>query len=78
MTNDYLTYHEKNFAYFMSRYETNDKKNPYNSTKKLVIGLLIAAAIITIIGVLANSSDNSDNKIKKVHTVDTSRIKVNP
>ena len=81
MTNDYLTYHEKNFAYFMSRYETNDKKNPYNSTKKLVIGLLIAAAIITIIGVLANSSDNSDNsdnKIKKVHTVDTSKIKVNP
>lgn len=78
MTNDYLTYHEKNFAYFMSRYETNDKKNPYNSAKKLVIVLLIAAAIITIIGVLANSSDNSDNKIKKVPTVDTSKIKVNP
>lgn len=78
MTNDYLTYHEKNFAYFMSHYETNDKKNPYNSTKKLVIGLLIAAVIITIIGVLVNSSDNNDNKIKKVPTVDTSKIKVNP
>ena len=78
MTNDYLTYHEKNFAYFMSHYEANDKKNPYNSAKKLVIGLLIAAAIITIIGVLANSSDNSDNKNKKVPTVDTSKIKVNP
>ena len=79
MTNDYLTYHEKNFAYFMNHYEANDKKSPYNSAKKLVIGLLIAAAIITIIGVLAGSSDNNDNsKIKNVPTVDTSKIKVNP
>lgn len=78
MTNDYLTYHEKNFAYFMNHYEVNDKKNPHNSAKKLVIGLLIAAAIITIIGVLAGSSDNNDNnKIKKVPTVDTSKIKIN-
>lgn len=78
MTNDYLNYHEKNFAYFMNHYEVNDKKNPYNSAKKIVICLLIAAAIITIIGVLAGSSDNNDNKIKKVPTVDTSKIKVNP
>ncbi len=78
MKNEFLTYQEKNFAYFMNHYEVNDKKNPYNSAKKLVIGLLIAAAIITIIGVLAGSSDNNDNsKIKKVPTVDTSKIKIN-
>ena len=77
MTNKFLSYHEKNFAYFMSHYEVNNKKGPYNSAKKIVIGLLIAAVIITIFGIISDSKDSNDNTIKKVPTVDTSKIKIN-
>ena len=77
MTNEYLTYHEKNFADFMNRYEIDDKENNKKFIKKIIIALLAVAAIIAIIGVIAESNNNNDSTIKKVPTVDTSKIKVN-
>lgn len=76
MTNDFLTYHEKNFADFMNRYEVDDKEYKKKFIKKIVIALIAVAAIITIFGVIAESNDKNDNTIKKVPTVDTSKIKI--
>jgi len=65
ITNKYLNYQEHNFKKFMERYET--KAN--NKTLYLVIGLLLLAVILVIIGITADSSDNDDSKIHKVPVV---------
>ena len=76
MTNDFLTYHERNFAYFLNNYEVNNKENPHKVLTKLFIGLIILIVILIIFGITSSSTDKDGNKPKKVPIVDTSKIKV--